>query len=290
MNSKSRDYLVGSDFHSGPQTSIAVFRNPFDRFASFWFDKVIKLRDPHYLDFGLLFFPSFEELTLDAIRTSAKNFLSQNFQDAKNVDPHFRPQYYFYKTGMTYDLYIETEKLRNLPKVLSENSDRYRVISDLEFPTFNRLIKTYPSDFYDEELSLLVRRFYEIDFNFIKEQTSVDFQSVSERDSQNLSFDINEIEKRRIQNAIKNLIAERGHLISERDHLISERDHLISERGHLISERGHLISERDHLISERDHLISERDHFVSSRSWQFMAPARKVMATCRSVKGKFLPI
>jgi hypothetical protein len=268
MNSKSQNYLVGIDFQPDVQTSIAAFRNPFDRFASFWFDKVIKLRDPHYFHFGLLNFPSFEKLTLDAIRASAKNYLSQNIHDAKNTDPHCRPQYYFYKPGMNYDLYIDTEKLSNLPKVLSEHADRYRVISNLEFPIFNRLRKTYSTDFYDEELSLLVRKFYQQDFNFIKEQSSVDFQSISDRDSQNLSFDLNEINKRRIQNAIKNFTSERDHLVSERDHLVSERDDL---------------------VSERDHLVSERDQLVSSRSWQFMAPARKVMGICRSVKGKFPP-
>jgi hypothetical protein len=280
MNSKSQNYLVGSDFQLDAQTSIAAFRNPFDRFASFWFDKVIKLRDPNYFHFGLLHFPSFEKLTLDAIRASAKNLLNQNFHDAENVDPHFRPQYYFWKSGMNYDLYIDTEKLSNLPKVLSEHADRYRVTSDLEFPIFNRSIKTYPSDFYDEELSLLLRKFYEQDFNFIKEQIGIDFQSISKRDSQNFSFDLNKIEKKRVQNAIKNFA-------SERDHLVSERDRLVSERDRLVSERDHLVSERDHLVSERDHLVSERDHLISSRSWQFMAPARKVMGICRSV-GKFL--
>ena len=158
LGDDSQRYLVLSDFSLLGQTSVAAFRNPFVRFASFWFDKVIQLRDRHYFNFGLTNYPSFEKLKIEDIRDSAKSFLSQDSQDQKNLDIHFRPQYYFYKEDLNYDVLIETEKLSDLPRILASKENRYRLISELEFPKFNTSLSSYPSEFYDDELSLLLRK------------------------------------------------------------------------------------------------------------------------------------
>jgi hypothetical protein len=274
--SKSQIYLVDSDYSPKNQTTIATFRNPYDRFTSFWFDKVVLLRDQSYIDFGLLNFANFEDLNLDIIRSSAKFFLTQNIDISSNLDPHVKPQIFFYKPGIKYDLFVETEDLNTIPGELVRHSTRYRMLEDLDFPEFNDSLPSHPEDFYDEELSFLLRKFYALDFDFIRDQTGNDFQSVSKNERQFENSDLLQIEKSRRQNAIKALRTQSDNLRTQSDNLRTQSDNLRTQSDNLRTERDNLRIERDNLRIERDNLRIEREVIFNSRSWRYTAPLRKL--------------
>ena len=56
-------YMVKDDFlHEGTvNLSIAIIRDPFDRFVSFWFNKIVSMQDTTYFQLARKYYPSTEK-------------------------------------------------------------------------------------------------------------------------------------------------------------------------------------------------------------------------------------
>ena len=273
--SPSKNFLSENLLKYENLTSIATYRDPYKRFASFWFDKVILLKSREYLDFALKKYDKFENLDLGEIRNSAKIFLEENSHDTQNLDLHVRPQFYFLSEHAKYDLYFETEALRDIPEKLANFSSDFQPLRKLDFPHFHST-QLNLEFFYDDELSFLVEKFYELDFSFIKNFSEHDFQRSDFRLSHLTEDSMRKIEMSRARTGSMNLKVERDELTRQRDELTRQRDELKQQRDELTQQRDELTQQRDDLISERDAAAGALSTVVNSRIWRFTKLYRKL--------------
>jgi hypothetical protein len=134
------------------------------------------------------------------VRESAKLFLeSSDFQERLTTDIHLLPQNLSIQHNRTYDFYIETSELNNLPLLLSEKFVKYEMLKYNTFPYFNSLTPEYSTTFYDEQLVDSIKLHYSEDFALLD---FVNISSISKVETI-ISEDfpvMKEINKQRINN------------------------------------------------------------------------------------------
>ena len=153
--------------HDG-RLKVIVLRNPYDRFTSFWFNKIVYANDPHYFKLAIDLLPPSNNLDFRSIQEAAQNFLL-NLAPSRKLDPHFRPQYLFVNGKTKYDLSIKTKNIQNIPSELSGILPRYRAIQDLEIPKLNFTASDIKTKFLNHELARLIEQIYHNDFELLKE-------------------------------------------------------------------------------------------------------------------------
>jgi hypothetical protein len=232
--SNAKFYSTESVFQENSPLRIATYRNPYDRFASFWFDKVILLQDSSYHRFAIEILDQIEDLDMKLIRDAAKKFLVKSDSNSASLDHHFMPQYQFFDAEQNYEIYVETQELSTLPKKIAQFSPDHKNFERLIFPKFHSTNLPDVKDFYDDELKTLVNKFYEKDFKFISEIGGGEQNVVISKKKVDSLKSRKLIEFKRSLRSVAYLIVERDNLIVERDNLIVERDNLIVERDNLI--------------------------------------------------------
>jgi hypothetical protein len=289
-------YMVNDVFsHEGAvNLSIAIIRTPFDRFASFWFNKIVLMQDTTYYQLARKYYPSTEIANFKTIREGAKNFLvSTDFRDLIENDEHLRHQYLSILLEKKYDLYVETKNLSGLPSMLSRKFPEYESLEASKFPNDNFTDKVQTRGFLDPELRAMIRDFYKKDFEFIDSlNLPSDMEvlySASEPDENVLAFinktrisgifngalRIHEIQDSR-NSLMEQSIAEREELTQQRDELTQQRDELTQQRDELTQQRDELTQQRDNLIRERDAAAGALSAVVNSRIWRFTKLYRKL--------------
>jgi len=161
------DHNPGKTNRDG-RLKVVTLRNPYDRFTSFWLNKIVYANDPHYFKLAIELLPPSEENDFSSIQKAAHNFLS-NLTPSKKLDAHIRPQYMFLSGKAKYDLSIKTKNIQNLPSELSRISPRYRGIKDLEIPKLNFTDSHLKTRFLNPELTSLIEQLYHQDFELLKE-------------------------------------------------------------------------------------------------------------------------
>ena len=161
------DHNPGKTKHDG-RLKVVTLRNPYDRFTSFWLNKIVYANDPNFFKLAIELLPPSEENDLRSIQKAAHNFLS-SLTPSKKLDAHFRPQYMFLSGKAKYDLSIMTNNIQNLPSELSRISPRYRGIKDLEIPNLNFTDSHIKTKFLNPELTSLIEQLYHQDFELLKE-------------------------------------------------------------------------------------------------------------------------
>jgi hypothetical protein len=210
-NGPAQRYLTSNKTHVyTSHLSLATFRNPYDRFESFWFEKVVFLSDINYREYSLGLLTDEEAKSIEGIREAAKRFLkSLDFLKPDTLDRHLRPQSYTLESPNRYDVIVETQKLKLIPSLISTASDRYSFTKNLDFPVYNSGPGKISGDFFDADLRELINEFYESDFEILKE-----FGDVSLEKSPNLG---EYIEVSQLQGIRAN--SEKNSLILEKDAL-----------------------------------------------------------------------
>jgi hypothetical protein len=201
--------------------SIATYRNPFERFGSFWFDKVVRMGDFNYFNFAQNELSTLQVLDSNLIRSAAKKFISRNINSSGIVDQHFNQQHVSIRQDLAYDFYIETKDLKSLPGMLSQKNSVFECLRKVEFIQLNKTPFSVMAGFYDRELVELVATYYSKDLEILK---NLGFAGkitppISFRDFS--SIEIDEIKDVRRINII-------GHLTAERDAVTAERDAITS--------------------------------------------------------------
>jgi len=170
-NEMAIKYIVESDFLSDSIAicSIAIVRDPLEKFSSFWFNKIALARDSTYYEVAKKYFPNVEITSMESIRESAKVFLkSTEFNTGLIGDLHLRPQAASIQLNRKYDLVIETKELSQIPQQLADKYPQFSFISKSKFPHFNITEKELTDTFYDKELVDLVFNAYSEDFNLLE--------------------------------------------------------------------------------------------------------------------------
>jgi hypothetical protein len=145
-----------------------TLRNPYDRFTSFWLNKIVYAIDPNYFKLAVELLPPSEEIDFRSIQKAAHNFLL-NLTPSKKLDAHIRPQHMFLSGKAKYNLSIKTKNIQNLPSELSSILPRYRGIKDLEIPKLNFTDSHLKTKFLNPELVRLIEQLYHSDFELLKE-------------------------------------------------------------------------------------------------------------------------
>jgi hypothetical protein len=276
--------LPESSFHEDfISRSIVILRNPFDRFTSFWFNKIILMQDLFYFRLSKQYFPNIEISNFELIRDGAKKFLvSADFKHLLENDIHMRHQHLSVSLDKKYDLYVETKDLSNLPMLLSQKFPEYKSLEVLKFPIDNSTDKVQLRNFLDTELRALVMDRYRKDFELIGSLGLLtyrdDFQSPNEPD-ENVLDSINKVRLDGIFQGLfrvldlqesKNSLTEMA--IEERDVETAQRDELTSELSTAVVERDLIIqaltSERDRIAAKRDAETAKLEAVVNSRIWK----------------------
>ena len=244
-------YIVESNFLSDGIAicSIAIVRDPLERFSSFWFNKIALVRDSTYFEVAKKYFPNVEITSMESIRESAKAFLkSTEFTKRLLDDLHLRPQAASIQLNRKYDLVIETKQLSQIPQRLADKSSQFRFISESKFPHFNITEKELTDKFYDEELVNMLVNAYSEDFNLLE--------------SKNISLTHH--------NPHYGGEPEAGLLDKINAIRIRELANQMMARLEFISRETTAIAvERDAIAAERDAIAAERDAMLNSRIWRF---------------------
>ena len=166
-------YVVSSDFN--PQgkilCSIAIVRDPLERFTSFWFNKIVLMRDSTYYEVANTYFQNVEIANMESIRESAKEFLkSDEFSKRFVGDLHLNPQTFSIQVNRKYDLVIETKKLNQIPQRLVEKFPQFCFAESSKFPHNNNTEKELTVSFYDNELANLVLNAYSEDVKILESE------------------------------------------------------------------------------------------------------------------------
>jgi hypothetical protein len=246
-------YLTTLENSSIPSSTlfIGIYRNPIDRFESFWTEKIVLQGDPNYLALSNLLLTEENVVSLYETADAAKSFLNKlDFSNPESIDPHVRPQSSFMLPIEKYDLLIETKNLGYILECLAEKSPKYNFLRKLKFPHHNNLPPTLKGTLRDFELMNVINNVYKSDFQmfqFPREKINLGtfrFYSLEQTDF---------ILKHRAQNKIKNLTQQRDELTQQRDELTQQRDEL---------------------TQQRDELTQQRDELLNSTIWKLTKPVR----------------
>ena len=166
-------YVVRSDFN--PQSkilcSIAIVRDPLERFTSFWFNKIVLMRDSKYYEVAKRYFQNVEISNIESIRENAKEFLkSDDFSNRFVGDVHLKPQTVSIQDNRKYDLVIETKGLNQIPQRLVEKFPHFGFMESSKFPHYNNTEKELTGSFYDNELVNLVLNAYCEDIKLLESE------------------------------------------------------------------------------------------------------------------------
>lgn len=149
------NYLVNNenDFKISKNLKILVIRDPFERFVSFWFDKVLLKRDPAYAHYYFEFYGDNQNPNIVQLQEGALKFLRFLMiqEDSAIFDFHYRPQYHFI-IDTKYDLVLETKEIRLLPNLLGNFDSRLKFLSSFAMPTFNKSFDKRKCFFWNEML------------------------------------------------------------------------------------------------------------------------------------------
>ncbi|CAN2173791.1 Sulfotransferase [Candidatus Nanopelagicaceae bacterium] len=275
-------YMVDRDLKSDEFTSysIAILRNPFDRFASFWFNKIVLMGDTTFYRLSKEYFPSLEISNSEAIRESAKKFLiSTEFNHLLENDAHLSHQYLSILLEKKYDLYLETKDLSYLPKLLSQNNPLYKCLEEIEFPSHNLTDKVLTENFFDAELYAMVRELYKKDFELIGSLgllSNRDIMLETGEHNGNVLAAINQARKNGLYRGVFHLLDLEDSKNILVDIATQQRDELTQQRDELTQQRDELTKQRDNLISERDAAAGALSAVVNSRIWRFTKLYRKL--------------
>lgn len=166
-----KQYSVEPNVYDINPTAIklAAIRNPYERFTSFWFDKVVLRRDPAYYDWNEEYFNGRKNATLKDIRTQAITFLSgrNNKYFEKEADAHLLAQSsYLYDNE--YNLFIPTKKIGSLIDELSILDKNFLKLKHLELPHFNQVKSIRKRLFLNKDLFELIKIKYQKDFDYFQ--------------------------------------------------------------------------------------------------------------------------
>ena len=166
-------YVVRSD--NNPQRellcSIAIVRDPLERFTSFWFNKIVLMRDSTYHELAKTYFQNVEISNMESIRENAKEFLkSDQFSKRFLSDAHLKPQTLSIQVNRKYDLVIETKELNQIPQRLVEKFPQFCFMESSKFPHYNNTEKELTGSFYDNELVNLVLNAYSEDVKLLEKE------------------------------------------------------------------------------------------------------------------------
>ena len=275
-------FLTENEFVGTSKTSsIAIIRDPAERFRSFWFNKILLMHDTTYYELSEKYFANLEITSLQSIRDGAKKFLrSSDFSNLVLSDLHLRHQSKSISLNRKYDLYVETKDLSSLPLILSKEFPKFELIKSLEFPQYNLTQELLTENFYDSELLGLVGDWYSKDFEIMNALgLAVNWQ---------LTLNTNKSEDEMLllinRERVNALFRQRSIVLnlkeSEKifaiDAATAERDAATAERDELTQQRDELTQQRDNLISERDASVAALRAVVNSRIWRFTNLYRKL--------------
>ncbi len=129
--------------------SFSIVRNPYDRLVSVYEDKIKSPCEPGVVTTNFNFYENMPFKKFVKIVCSKKD---------RNLDRHFRSQYFFLK-DLDVDKIIRFENLNeDLRKSLGE------IISKLNLPHERKTKRKKYKDYYDEETKKLVQKKYRKDF------------------------------------------------------------------------------------------------------------------------------
>lgn len=225
-------FMVEHDFNQTDLAicSVAIVRDPLERFTSFWFNKMVLMRDSTYYEVAKQYFPDVEVTSMGNIREGAKKFLnSTEFANRVKHDAHLQPQTYSVAESRHYDIYVETKELSKMPQKLVESSPQYSFIRNAIFPHNNPTEKELTQSFYDQELVDLLLDIYGDDFNILKSRNMAlasDKSHIGGEPDVDILKSINGIRAREIANQ---MMVAMDVIAAERDAVLNSRIWRISK-------------------------------------------------------------
>ena len=247
LNSPVWKYFIQNplDILSQNVFRIAILRNPFQRFISFWFDKVVNMSDPYYAKIAIELLPLAPVISLREMQKYAEKFIL-NLDEEFSLDPHFRPQILFLNSKVKYDLIMETEELIYLPSRFSNLDPKFQNLKDLEIPKFNISEHSQKDAFLSIELISAIELFYMKDIELLTKYKAIDSTHKALRDH------LNDVD------------------------LCDRNSNLQKHFLNLSNQRDELTQQRDELTQQRDELTRLLDEHVNSRTWKFLGFYRRI--------------
>ena len=254
-------------------TNFLVLRNPYQRFSSFWFNKVFEVHDFYYAPFALNVLPILPEVKNVDMQKYAEEFiLSLDIRGF--LDAHIRPQFQFLSSDVDYDLILETNDLSKLPSHLSNTNARFRFLSEVEIPRLNESESFKEGSFFSSKLIGAIDKFYEKDFDLMRKyDLKIQVPEIADESSANFNLD-----KRtsNVQRFLLQTIEDKNRLSQQRDELAQQRDELAQQRDELAQQHFQITQLHNELAQQRNETNLVVHEILNSKTWKFFSVFGKI--------------